>query len=295
MLGKALEDEDADVRSSAVGALLRIGPGAAEAVPQLIKALKDEDWDVRMGAADVLGILGPAAEDCVPQLITALQDTDCYVRNSVAQALVKIKPEVLRPKKLLPVLAWLDPHEDAHGLMLQLVLSTYSDGENAVSSDSTIATAVLHARSYSQSEDVVRSAVCALPLILESAQLADFQLRGLVQRALRMVPKAVLQCKLHELLLGDNGSAQAPEPAVSVADPSDIQTGLALLSGTGTNDPDTNASLAKPPSPMATRSYGTPPVSPGCSLGDSVQLDLNACPWPHNGSAAASAAGSCLI
>lgn len=73
-LREKLRHPAADVRLRAARVLARIGPEAAEAVPELIGLLDDPDADVRRWAARALGQIGPAAEPAVPGLIELLDD-----------------------------------------------------------------------------------------------------------------------------------------------------------------------------------------------------------------------------
>ena len=89
---KALEDEVWMVRSDAAEALGKMGPEAAEAVPQLLKALEDEVWIVRQDAAKALSKMGPAAAEAVPQLLKLLEDKDWMVRYNSASVLGTMGP-----------------------------------------------------------------------------------------------------------------------------------------------------------------------------------------------------------
>ena len=83
-------DEDAEVRWRAAYGLVRIGPGAAAAVPALSEALADPDAKVRGGAAYALGTIGPAAKEAQDALRVALNDADPQVRFRAAKALEKL-------------------------------------------------------------------------------------------------------------------------------------------------------------------------------------------------------------
>ena len=123
---KALDDDDKQVWSYAIGAIAALGPEAPEAipvlidrldsrksrgrrerdvrqsgmrtayalsrigataVPPLIQALGETDDSLRAGAAHALGGIGPAAHDAIPALIKNLANNQDYVRDETAQAL----------------------------------------------------------------------------------------------------------------------------------------------------------------------------------------------------------------
>lgn len=94
-LEKSLADSDPRVRSMAGVALRQIGPGAADAVPQLIVALNDPVAFVRAPAADALGAIGPAARHAVDPLAKrlAVKDEQVFVLRSVSYALGNIGPD----------------------------------------------------------------------------------------------------------------------------------------------------------------------------------------------------------
>ena len=87
-LTSALNDKEYTVRSSAAGALVKIGPGPV--VPRMIEALKSPEVPVRANAAVVLGAFGPAAKPAVPALAGALKDTNMRVRELALEALTRI-------------------------------------------------------------------------------------------------------------------------------------------------------------------------------------------------------------
>jgi HEAT repeat protein len=76
-------------------ALLRMGK---EAVPYLVDLLKDDTWEMRRGSAWMLGKLGPEARDAVPALTEALEDPNEVVRQKAAEALKKIAGEEAESK-----------------------------------------------------------------------------------------------------------------------------------------------------------------------------------------------------
>jgi HEAT repeat protein len=94
------DDEDRDVRWAAALALGEYGEVAAPVVPELIAALGDDDVQVRVGAATALGKIGPMAITALPALIRALDDRDEQLRQCAKGALVKIgwKPDPSDPK-----------------------------------------------------------------------------------------------------------------------------------------------------------------------------------------------------
>ncbi len=66
-LTKLLEDENRHVRSTAMHAMILMGPNSPAPVPALLKSLEDDL--LRDRAADALGRLGPAASPAVPKIL----------------------------------------------------------------------------------------------------------------------------------------------------------------------------------------------------------------------------------
>jgi HEAT repeat protein len=94
------DDKDRDVRWAAALALGEYGEVAAPVVPELIAALADDDVQVRVGAATALGKIGPKAITALPALIRALDDRDEQLQQCAKGVLVKIgwKPDSSDPK-----------------------------------------------------------------------------------------------------------------------------------------------------------------------------------------------------
>ncbi len=86
----ALEDENAEIRDSAVKALAVIDAEVSVAVPHLKYCLKDERPYVRRAAADALGAIGPESKAVVPDLVQILTDEDKLARHSAIAALAEI-------------------------------------------------------------------------------------------------------------------------------------------------------------------------------------------------------------
>ena len=81
-------------RLSAARTLAALGPGAEEAVPELIEAMKESDWPDRDGAAEALGQIRRQLDKTVPALIEVMAgDDDERVRAKAAQALGRIRPD----------------------------------------------------------------------------------------------------------------------------------------------------------------------------------------------------------
>jgi HEAT repeat protein len=93
--------EKAPKRLYAIKVLIKLGPTAAPAVPELIKALKDEDAEIRREAEFALGAIGAEAASATAALIEALADDDEEVRHAACYALGKIGPKA---KAALPAL-----------------------------------------------------------------------------------------------------------------------------------------------------------------------------------------------
>jgi HEAT repeat protein len=98
-LRKLLQAEDWEVRREAIKALGRIGPAAANAVPELRVVLRGRVAHTPtyyLGcigeAAHALGMIGPKAESAVPELRELLTDLSWQTRSRAAEALGRIGP-----------------------------------------------------------------------------------------------------------------------------------------------------------------------------------------------------------
>jgi HEAT repeat protein len=91
---KALDVDDAEVRSSVAKALLRIDSdtGARLGVPVLARLAADKDYEYRKYVIEDLGEIGPAARAAVPALIDILKAKEKY-RRVAAGALGAIGPD----------------------------------------------------------------------------------------------------------------------------------------------------------------------------------------------------------
>jgi HEAT repeat protein len=103
-----LQAKDVAARQEAAGALARLGPVAADALPALRRMLNDQHSDMSSTAADVLGHIGT---DALGALQEAAKDPRPEVRLSVAHSLGLLG---LRAKGAVPVLVELlaDPREE---------------------------------------------------------------------------------------------------------------------------------------------------------------------------------------
>jgi HEAT repeat protein len=90
LVGVLTYDEEEEVRGAAAQALGAIGPGASEAVPDLVRALWDED-PVPENAAWALGEIGPLAKEAIPQLQQATLNSPA-LRAVCFSAIKKIEP-----------------------------------------------------------------------------------------------------------------------------------------------------------------------------------------------------------
>jgi HEAT repeat protein len=95
-LGRAVADDDLDVRLQAVAALAVLGQHAEPAVPALGTALQDKDSDLRRQAALALAGVGPSAEETVAVLGRTLHDPNANVRLAALGALQAIGPDAAR-------------------------------------------------------------------------------------------------------------------------------------------------------------------------------------------------------
>lgn len=91
-LAADLLGESQDVRREAGSVLWRLGPLAADVVPELTKALASADEIVRANAAGCLANAGAAAKPALPAVTKALDDADENVRNWATKAIVAIDP-----------------------------------------------------------------------------------------------------------------------------------------------------------------------------------------------------------
>jgi HEAT repeat protein len=89
-LARALARERTD--AVVAGALARIGPAAADAVPTLLEGLRHPDSGRRWRAARTLGRIGPAAAAAAGPLTEALGDASGEVRQHAARALGRLGP-----------------------------------------------------------------------------------------------------------------------------------------------------------------------------------------------------------
>jgi HEAT repeat protein len=114
----ALHDDDIKVRTTAGGALGRMGPEALAAVPALRDGLEENIWmakileqmgapaavalgeslhdanpSVRFNAARALRYMGPLTKAALPALTAALRDSDAEVRSAVYVAIRQTGPE----------------------------------------------------------------------------------------------------------------------------------------------------------------------------------------------------------
>ena len=96
-LTKALEDENSFVRTTAAGALGKIGTAEAKQaladfIPTLIDATNDQNLEIRISSVRALGEIGPLAEQAIPDLIQILNDPDLSIRKNSIVALGRIGP-----------------------------------------------------------------------------------------------------------------------------------------------------------------------------------------------------------
>ena len=93
-LAPMLKHDRAMVRMFTAVFLEQIGPGAKDAVPDLIAALQDEHAKVRLRAAYALAEYESAASEAVVPLTHALRDKDDFVSYAAAVALRRIDRRV---------------------------------------------------------------------------------------------------------------------------------------------------------------------------------------------------------
>ena len=109
-LQRSLKDEDAEVRVSAAGALVRIDRTTIPTVmPVLLETLKEKDWRLRCGTVSLLGELGEEGVNAIPALEALLKEKQTMpyeVERCVLQSLRKIG------KAAVPALADALRHDD---------------------------------------------------------------------------------------------------------------------------------------------------------------------------------------
>ncbi|MDF1660657.1 MAG: HEAT repeat domain-containing protein [Planctomycetota bacterium] len=88
---EALKDKVSGVRVGATSGIGRIGPGAIEAIPELIILLEGKDAKGRYGAANALGCIGPKSRAAIPALKKGLKDKNRDVRYGCHRALKLIE------------------------------------------------------------------------------------------------------------------------------------------------------------------------------------------------------------
>jgi len=92
------ESADRDVRAACLNAAHRIAIDPQEALPILIAVLKnDADAGLRRVAAMRIGDRGMQATDAIPVLLAALSDEDATVRAKAADTLARIGPDAIGP------------------------------------------------------------------------------------------------------------------------------------------------------------------------------------------------------
>ncbi len=101
-LTRILGDAVAAGRAGAAASLARVGEPAKVAVPRLAPLLTDSDATVRVAAADAVAAIGPAAAPAIPRLREALREfaTDPPTVVAVRRALARLgaEPEAPRPR-----------------------------------------------------------------------------------------------------------------------------------------------------------------------------------------------------
>ena len=92
LIRKLRQDPSFRVRWQAARTLTQVEKNATAIIPALIAAIEDEDSIVRIEAMESLGKLQEAAIEAVPALRQALQDRDYSVRQAAVEGLGKVGP-----------------------------------------------------------------------------------------------------------------------------------------------------------------------------------------------------------
>jgi HEAT repeat protein len=101
ILREELRDPQPVSQYAAAKALIKIGPDAADVVPELLQLLNHKHAGMRAVAAQVLGSIGRAARPAVPALKTMLKEAKPEMRIVAANALSQIAPDVSEALVLL--------------------------------------------------------------------------------------------------------------------------------------------------------------------------------------------------
>jgi HEAT repeat protein len=109
-LAKLLDDENGDVRGTAVAVLEHCGPVAKEAVPALSKAIAHKDPTMRVPAIQALAAVGTATAEATAALVKALSDSETNVRRAAAEALGRLGPPAVAAEALRKAMR--DPDAD---------------------------------------------------------------------------------------------------------------------------------------------------------------------------------------
>jgi CubicO group peptidase (beta-lactamase class C family) len=108
VLAGELAQSDERIVMAGLGALARLGPRAAAALPALKPLLAHDDADVRGAALGTLGAIGPAAADLAAEVEPFLRDGSAALRIAAADALRQIRPPVpLAQDRLDAHISWL--------------------------------------------------------------------------------------------------------------------------------------------------------------------------------------------
>lgn len=91
---RALDDNDEGIRAGAIASLGRVGPPAAQALPDLLPLARDDSPDVRRNLALALGDLQVADEDVLHRLQALMEDAHPTVQLAAAYASIRLDSAV---------------------------------------------------------------------------------------------------------------------------------------------------------------------------------------------------------
>jgi HEAT repeat protein len=114
----ALDDEDTFVREGAMGALAKLGPEAAPAVPKLVAMLDHPSSEACAAAAEALAAIGAPARGALPALKPLLDDERPQVRAAAGRAVFALGDEEAGLAALYDVLGGGDDEAIWHALTL---------------------------------------------------------------------------------------------------------------------------------------------------------------------------------
>lgn len=199
-LAEATRDEDGGVRWMVVKGLMRLGPSAADAVPDLLALLLDEKNPSRHLAALAIGNVGPQAEGAAPELLKVVYTTqDFALYTSTTIALGRIGAPVV------PLLAK-DLQTDKAMRVLDVLKNLAPNGAPLVVEALRSKNKGVRAKALDIVWQYGPAAEPAVPLLVKELKGEDEDLRGKAAHALYILgPVAKAAAPALMAALGDEG------------------------------------------------------------------------------------------